>query len=159
MKDVIGYEGLYQVTSCGKVWSYKSKKFLKPRADKYDYLRVALYKSGERKDYYIHRLVAETYLSNPEELLEVNHKDESKENNALQNLEWCDRSYNNNYGSRNERMAKSLSKPVFCIELNRTFDSATAAAHEFSLHQSSISRCCTGERKTCGGYHWRYADE
>lgn len=158
MKDIQGYEGLYQVTSCGKVWSYQSEKFLKPRRNK-DYLRVALCKDGGRKDYYIHRLVAEAYLPNPEGLSQVNHKDENKENNALPNLEWCDQSYNSNYGSRNERMAKSLSKPVFCVELNRTFDGAHAAARELGLHQSSVSRCCTGERKTTGGFHFRYANE
>ena len=158
MKDVQNYEGLYAVTSCGKVYSYRSKKFLKPRKNKSGYLQVCLYKGGERKEHLVHRLVAEAYLPNPEEFLQVNHKDENKENNALSNLEWCDQSYNSNYGSRNKRMAKSLSKPVFCEELNRTFDGARAAACELGLDYSSINRCCTGKRKTCGGYHWRYQE-
>ena len=89
MKDIIGYEGLYAVTSCGKVWSYKSKKFLKPGKRRDGYLHVSLYKGGEGKLYYIHRLVAEAYLPNPNGLQQVNHKDENRENNALQNLEWC----------------------------------------------------------------------
>ena len=158
MKDVQNYEGLYAVTSCGKVWSYKSKKFLKPRKDRDGYLRVDLYKGGEQKTYLVHRLVAETYLPNPNGLQQVNHKDENKENNALQNLEWCDQSYNSNYGSRNKRVSQTLSKPVFCVELNKIFDGARAAARELGLDNSSIVKCCKGKLKTTGGYHWRYQE-
>lgn len=158
MKDVQNYEGLYAVTSCGKVYSYKSKKFLKPHKIKSGYLQVHLYKNGEQKTYYIHRLVAEAYLPNPEGLSQVNHKDENKENNALPNLEWCDESYNINYGSRNERAGKALSKPVFCVELNKTFDGTRAAARALGLDNSHIIKCCKGKLKTTGGYHWRYQE-
>ena len=155
MKDVQNYEGLYAVTSCGKVYSYRSKKFLKPRKRKNGYLQVNLYKDGERKTCYIHRLVVEAYLPNPNDLPQINHKDENKENNALPNLEWCDISYNINYGSRNQK----ISKPVYCVELDKTFDSSHAAARELGLHQSSINRCCNGKLKTTGGFHWRYQEE
>ena len=158
MKDVQNYEGLYAVTSCGKVYSYKRKKFLKPFKRKGGYLSVGLYKNGKTNYYLVHRLVAMAYIPNPDNLPQINHKDENKENNALQNLEWCDQSYNINYGSRNKRIAKSLSKPVFCEELNRTFDGARAAARELGLDYSNINRCCTGERKTTGGYHWKYQE-
>ena len=94
MKDVKGYEGLYAVTSCGKVWSYRNECFLKPRANRCGYLYLNLSKNGKAKSYMIHRLVAEAYLPNPENLPQVNHKDENKANNCLQNLEWCDASYN-----------------------------------------------------------------
>ena len=154
MKDIQNYEGLYAVTSCGKVYSYKSKKFLKPRKCGAGYLQVTLYKDGGRKFYYIHRLVAEAYLPNPDSLPCVNHKDEDKENNALPNLEWCTYEYNNNYGSRNQK----ISKPVFCVELNKTFDSSHAAARGLNLFQTSITQCCKGKRKTCGGYHFRYQE-
>lgn len=154
MKDIQNYEGLYAVTSCGKVYSYKRKKFLKPRKNKKDYLQVDLYKGGERKTYLVHRLVAEAYLPNPEGLPQVNHKDENKENNALPNLEWCDGSYNINYGSRNQK----ISKPVFCVELNKTFDGARAAGRELGLDNSNIIKCCNGKYKTTGGYHWRYQE-
>ena len=165
MKDILGYEGLYAITSCGKVWSYKSKKFLKPqkRKRKGGYLQVNLHKDGEQKTYTIHRLVQKAYLPNPSNLPQVNHKDENKENNALPNLEWCDQSYNSNYGSRNEKVGKAISKalsiPVFCEELNRTFESGTAAARELNLNQSNIIQCCKGKRKTCGDFHWRYQEE
>ena len=150
MKDVQNYEGLYAVTSCGKVYSYKRKKFLKPYKAGAGYLYVALCKDGERKNYYIHRLVAEAYLPNPDSLPCVNHKDEDKENNAFPNVEWCTYEYNNNYGS--------YSKPVFCIELNRTFTGARAAGRELGLDNSHIIKCCNGKLKTTGGYHWRYQE-
>ena len=159
MKDIIGYEGLYAVTSCGKVYSYKSKKFLKPQKNKDGYLAVFLRKDGTTQQRYMHRLVQQAYLPNPEGLPQVNHKDENKENNALQNLEWCTQKYNMNYGSRNERGAKSRSKPVFCEELNKTFESALAAARELGLDNSHIGKCCKGKYKTTGGYHFRYEEE
>ena len=158
MKDVQNYEGLYAVTSCGKVYSYRTKKFLKPRKRRDGYLHVCLYKGGEREFYYIHRLVAEAYLPNPNNLPCVNHKDENKENNALQNLEWCTHEYNINYGSRNEKVGKALGKPVYCEELNKTFDGVHAAARELGLDNSNIIKCCKRTRKTCGGYHWRYQE-
>ena len=107
MKYIPEYEGLYSITSCGKVWSYKSKKFLKPQKNKDGYLYVNLYKDGKQNKYYIHRLVLEAYLPNPANLPQVNHIDENKANNALPNLEWCDAAYNINY---------SLAKKVICVE-------------------------------------------
>ena len=156
MKDIQGYEGMYAVTSCGKVYSYKTKKFLKPQKTNNGYLQIGLHKDGEQKNYKVHRLVAEAYIPNPDNLPCVNHKDENKENNALQNLEWCDMTYNNNYGSRNQKAAKKNSKPVFCEELNRIFESATIAAYELGLDNSSIGKCCKGKQKTTGGFHFRY---
>ena len=107
MKDIKNYEGLYAITSCGKVWSYRRKKFLKPDINQGGYYRIGLCKNGEVKKYLIHRLVAEAYLPNPEDLPQVNHKDEIKTHNYLQNLEWCNSKYNQNYGSRNIHCQKS----------------------------------------------------
>lgn len=152
MKDIKGYEGLYAVTSCGKVWSYRSQKFLAPAKHKHGYLQVILYKNGTTKNFLVHRLVAETYLPNPTGLPQVNHKDECKEHNYLNNLEWCDAKYNHDYGTRTKRTCK----PVFCIELDKTYDSAAAAARELGLDQSVITKVCKGNRKTHGGYHWQY---
>lgn len=157
MKDIKGYEGLYAVTSCGKVWSYRKKIFLRSKLCN-GYQQVCLYKDGKMKTVYIHRLVAETYIPNPLGLLEVNHKDESKEHNYINNLEWCDRKYNNNYGTHNDRVAKANYKPVFCIELNTTYESVSQAAKELGVFQSAISACLTGKRKSTGGYHFKYAE-
>lgn len=110
MKDIKGYEGIYAITSCGRVWSYRSKKFLKPRPDRDGYLRVNLKLNGKEKTIHIHRLVAETYLPNPDNLPQINHKDEVKSHNWINNLEWCTASYNVNYGARNQKMIDSRKK-------------------------------------------------
>jgi hypothetical protein len=103
MKDIIGYEGLYAVTSCGKVWSYKSKKFLKQRLDKDGYPRVTLHKNGKLKTYHVHKLVALAFVPNPNGYVEINHKSEIKTQNWVSNIEWCSHKYNVNYGTRTER--------------------------------------------------------
>lgn len=88
MKDIKGYEGIYAITSCGKVWSYRSKKFLKPRKDKDGYLRINLKLNGSEKTVCIHRLVAETYIPNPDNLPTVDHIDFDRTNNSINNLRW-----------------------------------------------------------------------
>ena len=157
LKDIVGYEGEYAITRDGKVWSHKRKKFLKPGSVR-GYHRVNLCKDGKRKCYYIHRLVAEAFIPNPNNLSQVNHKDEDKSNNCVENLEWCDAKYNNNYGTRIERAAKKQSIPIYCVELNRTFKSQTEAAKELGLYNSNISSGIKGKIKTTGGYHFRYAE-
>ena len=159
MKDIIGYEGLYAITSCGKVWSYRSQKFMKPRKDKDGYLLVNLHKEGKQITFRVHRLVAKAYIPNPEGKETVNHKDENKQNNNVNNLEWLTRAENNNYGTHNKRSAIKRRKPVYCVELDRVFDSITEAAKETNTRADGISACCIGRNKTCFGYHWRYVDE
>ena len=157
MKDVKNFEGLYAVTSCGKVWSYKSKKFLKQAITKQGYLQVCLYKDGKQKVCLVHRLIAEAYIPNPENKSDVNHKNEfEKTNNSINNLEWLTRAENRNYGTRNTRAAKSCCKPVYCIELNRAFNSIKEAASELNLYDTNISAVLKGRQKTTGGYHWKY---
>lgn len=136
MRDIPGYEGLYGITSCGRVWSYRAKKFLKPFDDGRGYKIVVLSKNGKPKKYKIHRLVAEAYLPNPANLPQVNHKDENKANNALPNLEWCDAAYNINY---------SQAKKVICLETGEIFDSITKAAKAVDVAKGNISRCCKGK--------------
>lgn len=154
MKDIKNYEGLYAITEDGSVWSYKSKKFLKPKLNNSGYHFVDLYKNGKAKGHLIHRLVAEAFIPNPKGLPQVNHKDEDKNNNCASNLEWCDAKYNMNYGTRTEKTYK----PVYCVELDMVFKSQTEAAKELGLDQSSIAKCCKGKYKTTGGYHWKYAE-
>lgn len=110
-KDIEGYEGLYQVSNEGRVKSFWSgkEKILKQHNCK-GYLEVGLYKKEDKQKYkLIHRLVAETFIPNPNNLPQINHKDENKTNNSVDNLEWCSRSYNINYGSRNEKVGKKNS--------------------------------------------------
>lgn len=112
MKDIKGYEGIYAITSCGKVWSYKNKRFIIPRPNEKGYLRIKLYKNGSYKTFGVHRLVAEAYIPNPENKEQVNHKDENKSNNCVNNLEWMTNKENANYGTRNERISIALKKDV-----------------------------------------------
>ena len=155
MRDVVGYEGLYAITSCGKVWSYKRQKFLKPEVLENGYLRVALWKDGQKERFRVHRLVAEAYIPNPEGKEQVNHKDEDKTNNCINNLEWMTHKENINYGTRTERTRK----PVYCVELDKIFESLSQAAEELGLNVGNISNCCSGRGKTAGGYHWERVEE
>ena len=158
MKDIKDYEGLYAITRDGNVWSYKSNKFLKPILDKDDYHTVNLYKDKKMKTFRIHRLVAQAFIPNPKGLPQVNHKDEDKSNNCVENLEWCDAKYNMNYGTRTERAAKKRGKPIYCVELDKTFYGAREAERELGINHSSIISCCKGKYKTTGGYHCKYEE-
>ena len=155
MKDVVGYEGLYAVTSCGKVYSYRNKRFLTPWVNSKGYLMVNLCKDGKVKKYLIHRLVAEAYLPNPENLPQINHKDENKTNNCLQNLEWCDAKYNTNYGTRNEKIKKPILQLSLDGELIREWNSATDVGKEV---RKGISKCLRGKSKSSYGYIWKYKE-
>ena len=155
MRDIPGYEGLYAITSCGRVWSYKRKIFLKPNKNNCGYLYIVLSKNGNPKTKTVHRLVMETYC--PIERmkdLQVNHKTEIKIDNSLNNLEWCDARYNNNYGTRNQRTRKR----VLCVETDVIYESISDAARQTKIDISSISKCCRGKQKTAGGFHWQYID-
>lgn len=156
MKDIIGYEGLYAITSCGKVWSYRSQRFLRPSLDKNGYCRVNLTKQNKSQTFYIHRLVAEAYIPNPDGLPQINHKDEDKTHNYINNLEWVSCKDNLNHGTRNIRSATRRGLPVYCVELDRVFESQAQAARELGLAQSNISKCCKNSSRTIGGYHWKY---
>ena len=155
MKDIKGYEGLYAITSCGKVWSYHSNKFLKPYNHNCGYLSVNLSKNNKCKTCLIHRLVAEAFIANPDNLPQVNHKDENKFNNCLSNLEFCPVTYNNNYGTRTKRAAETHSTAVYCVELNTQYKSIVDAARLLKISKGNICSVINGNRKTAGGYHWR----
>ena len=88
MKDIKDYEGLYAITSCGKVWSYRSKKFLKPGKNMYGLLQVSLSKNGRAKKFLIHELVAETYIGKPNDLSLAYHIDRNPNHNYINNLAW-----------------------------------------------------------------------
>lgn len=106
-KDVKNYEGLYQCSDKGEIRSCKTLKTLKYRYDKDGYGKVILYNKGKGVEFRVHRLIAETFIPNPNKLPLINHKDEVKNNNCIENLEWCSYEYNNNYGNRNYNIHKS----------------------------------------------------
>ena len=110
-KDIEGYEGIYQVSDRGRVKSLNynhtgKEKILKTRKVKERYLHVCLWKDGEYKFCFVHRLVAQAFIPNPKNYPIINHKDENPSNNCVGNLEWCSSEYNNNYGTKIERFIK-----------------------------------------------------
>ena len=158
MLDIKGYEGKYAITKDGQVWSHKREKFLKPETTNCGYLRVGLSKDGALKHYSLHRLVAEAYLPNPNNLPQVNHKDHDRTNNNVENLEWCTQEYNNAYSNCVEAMAATHKKKVKQLsksgELLKVWDSCADA--EKALKIKNIYRGANGTRKTVGGYRWEY---
>ena len=156
-KDIKNYEGLYKASNFGKIKSIKKGILLKPFTNTRGYLQVDLYKCGKHKHFLVHRIIAETFLENKNNLEEVNHKDENKLNNNINNLEWCTSKYNCNYGTRNLKKYK----PVLCVELNKRYESIKKASEELKIQQAHISGCCKNKKhyNTAGGYHWQYAKE
>lgn len=161
-KDIKDYEGHYQVSNQGRVKSLKRVKeqILKPGRDKDGYLFVILYKNNKMKYCFIHRLVAQSFIPNPQNLPQVNHKNEDKTDNKVDNLEWCDSKYNNNYGTHIQRQAEKLSKPVLQYtktgEFVREWKSTMDVKRNLGYSQSHISDCCNEKRKSANGFVWRY---
>lgn len=160
-RNIEGFEN-YQVSNLGNVKSLgnnknKKEKILKPSKNIAGYLQVWLRKDGKTYAKTIHRLVAEAFIPNPDNLPCVNHKDENKTNNKEVNLEFCTYEYNTNYGTSNERRSKKLAKPVICIETGIFFSSAMDAERKTGIPNGNISNCCLGRQKHAGGYSWKHA--
>ena len=159
-RDIKGYEGIYQISNKGRVKSLNyrrtgKEKILKPGKTKPGYLCISLYKKGEKcKCFSIHRLVAQAFLPNPDNLPIVNHKDENKLNNNVENLEWCNSEYNLNYGNRNERVniaRKKHRKKIVCVESNEIFNGSKDIFDK-------IINCCENN-DSIFGLHFKYIDE
>ena len=155
-----GYECQYEVSDQGRVRSLKSGKerILKPGSDKYGYLQVGLYKNGEKKMCKVHRLVAQTFIPNPDNLTEVNHKDEDKINNKVSNLEWCDRKYNINYGTRTDRCSKQVIQFTKDGVFVREWKSTKDVERNLGYFHNNISNCCNGKCKSAYNFIWKYKD-
>lgn len=163
-KPIEGYPD-YEVSSLGRVKSLKfgKEKILKGIKDKNGYLRVILYKEGKLKGYSVHRLVAQAFLPNPDNLPQVNHRNENKTDNRVENLEWCDSSYNTNFGTRTERITKANSIPILQFtksgEFVKKWNNAKEVERDLGISSSNIYKCCKGKLKSIGGYEWGYADD
>ena len=163
-KDVVGYEGLYQVSNMGRVKSFcqstkfhKQKEFiLKPSLINSGYEVVTLYSKEKRKKFQIHRLVATAFIPNPDNLPCVNHKDENKVNNCVSNLEWCTYQYNNNYGTARIRTAETKATPIVQKTLDgkllATYQSAIIASQLLNINYANLNNWCM--EGIGGGYLW-----
>ena len=148
MKDVVGYEGLYGITSCGKVWSYRRKRFLKYGVNRKGYLYVVLCKDGKTKTYTIHRLVAEAYIPNPDNLPQVDHIDNDKTHNYVNNLQWI---------TNKNNCRKSNNKPVLQYDLDGNFVREWECAADVRRElNKQISQCLKGKLKSAYGFIWKY---
>ena len=165
-REVYGFDILYEVSNKGQIrtkhhgkYGYQNEYvYLKPTDNGKGYLRVNLKTGNKQRTVYVHILVAQAFVPNPEGYKEINHKDENKQNNNADNLEWCDHLYNCNYGTRNERSGIKRRIKVQCVETNVIFESLEEAANEMNVCKSAIVNCLKGRSKSCGGYTWRYAD-
>lgn len=168
-KDIEGYEGLYQIGSCGNIRSlnYRGTKtihLLKQTKSKDGYPIINLNKNGNKKSLQVHRLVGQAFIPNPDNLPCINHKDENPLNNCVDNLEWCTYQYNNTYGERINRVRqKSMryAKPVAAykdgVEVMRF--SSTKEAGRNGFNKWNIISCCNGKLNTHKGYQWSYIEK
>ena len=172
-RDVVGYEGRYQVSSMGRVKSLERKvrhwrggeriqkeRILKPSNDRRGYLLVSLCDGEKRKTFSVHRLVCQAFHENPDNKPQVNHINEIKTDNRACNLEWCTCKQNVNHGTRTERSAKSRSKPVgqYTLdgELVKIWQSPCEAGKQIGLSDSHVSKAANGKLKTAYGFIWKY---
>ena len=164
-KPIPGYEGKYEVSSYGRVKSYQldsNGRILSPGNSGNGYKIVILCKDKKRKNYMIHRLVAEAFIPNPSKFPQVNHKDENKQNNYVENLEWCNSIYNNRYGTRLQKVAEKLGKSILQLDkqgnIIKEWPSISKASKCLSVSgRSHITDCLKGRCKTALGYMWKYA--
>lgn len=176
-KDIPGYEGYYQVSNTGRVRCVERivphnqkdgscvMRKLKPRIIKLDnntnnYFIVRLHKCGHVKTITVHRLVALMFIPNPLKKRTINHKDGNRQNNNVNNLEWCTHSENSLHASRTLHTLAYHGKPVKCVETGEVFPSISQAAKHYGVAATNLGNSIRGKgQKRCAGYHWKYTEQ
>ena len=161
-KDIIGYEGLYQVSNYGRVKNNQTNNYLTPVKIKNGYLQIHFWDKKKHKVFYLHRLVAQAFIPNPNNYPQVNHKDENKLNNCVDNLEWCTAKYNTHYGTciyrnilSNSNTIQQINKEGNIIAEYLSAKQAQSLSNNY-YKCAGISSCCRGDCKTYKGYIWKY---
>ena len=166
-KDIEGFEGEFQVSNLGRIKSFNyhgqgKEGILKPKKHNKGYLQIQLMCGGKDRTFTIHRLVAKAFVPNPNNYPIVNHKDEDRQNNNADNLEWCNNSYNVLYSRRLHPIKHKHSAKVNQYDLNgnliKTWDDARTVFNETGMSDWCILECCRGNRHTAYGYKWQYAN-
>jgi hypothetical protein len=180
-KDIKDYEGLYQVSNLGRIKSLKRKVYAGNNKLRWQYEKilsnnktngrgykiVSLSKENKAKNKYIHRLVAETFLENPNNYKYINHKDEKKENNCVDNLEFCSAQYNATYNNlhirnglknRNNKYSKKIMQLDDSNIIIKEYPSIKEASRQMKVSFQSISNCLKGKQKHSAGYRWKYKE-
>ena len=168
-KDIDGYEGLYQVSNLGNVKSFprngtiKQERILKQTKDGNGYLTIGLHKNNKSKKVCVHWLVANAFIENKNNFHVINHIDGNKENNRVDNLEFCTQSYNVKEAIRlglqkpyNEKAILQYDKYMNFI---KEWKSACEVQRVLNIYQTNISKCCLKLRKTAGGFIWKFKEE
>lgn len=173
-KPIKNYEGLYEVSNLGRIKSLprrgtgNQEKILKPKTTKFGYYEIVLIRHYNRKSCKVHRLVAETFIPNPQNKPYINHKDFNGLNNHVDNLEWCTPKENTIYSRQRNRFINSdnlKKKKIAQYDLNdnliNTWNSITEASILLNIDKSHIGACCKQKKhyNTAGGYKWRYVNE
>ena len=181
-KDINDYEGLYQVSNLGRIKSLKRKVDAGNGKMRWQYERimsnkktngngyniVSLHKNGKSKNKCVHRLVAEMFIKNTNNYKYINHKDENKQNNCVNNLEWCTAQYNVTYNNlhirkgiknRNNKYSKRINRLDEENNILETYPSINEASRKMGVSVRTISKCLNGKQKHSAGYKWKYADE
>ena len=162
-KDIPGYEGLYQASNLGRIRSFKRNniRILKPNREGSGYYRVILYLNSVRKNVSVHRLLWTAFNGLIPEGLQINHLNENKADNRLENLSLCTAKENINYGTRNKRAGEKLCKRIQMLDKNnnilKTFNSLKEAAQFLNKKShSNISKCLHGKGKSAYEYKWKF---
>jgi hypothetical protein len=157
-RKINGFEN-YSVSRDGKIYSSISNKLLELEYAPTGYVKVRLQNNGETYIFYVHQLVAKTYIPNPNNYDKINHKDFNKHNNTIDNLEWCTDSMNMIHNAVNKpetsKKVKQINKET--DEVIKVFDSIKEAAISTGSNNTSIIHCCSGKYNTANGYKWTYA--
>ena len=161
-KDIKEYEGIYQVSNMGNVRRKKDNYIFKINKNSRGYRIITLTKNKKEYNLSVHRLVANTFIPNPDNLPQVNHIDGNKMNNKVDNLEWCTQSYNMIHAFKNKLEIKE-GKKVIQYDLNmnmiKIWNKIIDAEKHLNISHGKISMVCNKKRKKAGGYIWRYYEQ